>query len=396
MELSDINKSEYLCKFILASYYVLISQIFNNKNEIYINLLLFLQNYISKENILFENIIQNEMNSLFLNEQNTNLNNKNINTINNNKNKYNNNYNCYEKIIFQNDKKYHNTKILDLNSTINIFKNINDDKLKNRFFEIIKDEEAYEIGSNLLKNNIINFFKKLFKIQNSENEDTIKRHLKLIPYDGGEYEEKTILILISGYFSSEDDHPKEWNNLIKVYEKRFNNPIIYFYNWPSSKNNLKKLIFHRKDFRDARERAKFCGQILATMIMCEEIFDGFKINLCAFSLGNHVLKHCIKELEKFGKLNLINNIIFMAGATNIKCNFKWEHRLGSVNGIIVNFYSDYDLALWYCRNITKKDTIGSKKLKIPKVKNYLISSFHILYRFKMEKLGKMIIDDLKE
>ena len=401
MELSDINKSEYLCQFILASYYVLISQIFNNKNEIYINLLLFLQNYISKENILFENIIQNEINSLLLNEQNTNLNNKNINiNINtfNNKNKYNNNYNCYEKIIFQNEQKYHNTKILDLNSTINIFKNINDNKLKDRFFEIIKDEEVYEIGSNLLKNNIINFFKKKFKIQISENKDTIKRHLKLIRYAGGQYEEKTILILISGYFSSEDDHPKEWNNFVKVYEKKFNNPIIYFYNWPSSKMNLKKIIFHRKDFRDARERAKFCGQLLATMIMCEEIFDGFKINICAFSLGNHVLKHCIKELEKFEKLNLINNIIFMAGATNINCNEKWGLRLGSVNGIIANFYSDYDLALWYCRNITNKDTIGSKKLKIPKlnIKNYLISSFHILYRFNMEELGKMVIDDLKE
>ena len=90
--------------------------------------------------------------------------------------------------------------------------------------------------------------------------------------------------------------------------------------------------------------------------MCKEIFNDFKINLVAFSLGNHVLKHCIKELERFGKVNLINNIIFMAGATNIECNFKWEHRLSTVNGIIANFYSDYDLALWYCKNITKKVT----------------------------------------
>ena len=88
----------------------------------------------------------------------------------------------------------------------------------------------------------------------------------------------------------------------------------------------------------------------------------------------------------------------MAGATDIKCNFKWEHRLGSVNGVIINCYSDFDLALWYCKNITNKDTIGSKKLKLDKVniKNYMISSFHILYRVNMEILGKLIINNLKE
>ena len=204
-------------------------------------------------------------------------------------------------------------------NTINIFMK-NNYKLRDRFNEVVKEEELYEEGSFSLKYNIIGFFKRLFRMKESENTDTIKRHLKLIPYNYGKFEEKKILILISGYFSSEDDQPKEWENFISEYKKRFNNPIIYFYNWPSSKFNLKKLIFHRKDFRDSRERGKNCGKLLALMIM-SDIFNGFKINLSAFSLGNHVLKHCLKELEKFNKLNLINNIVFMAGATEIKCNF---------------------------------------------------------------------------
>ena len=203
--------------------------------------------------------------------------------------------------------------------------------------------------------------------------------------------------MISGYFSSESDQFKDWKKLIRAYEKRFINPIIYFYNWPSSKLNLKNLVFHRKDFGDSRERAKNCGQLLAMLIM-SNIFDSFKINLSAFSLGNHVLKNCLKELGKFGKLNLINNVVFMAGATNIENNTKWDQRLSSVKGIVVNCYSNHDLALWYCRQITKKDTIGSKKLKLPKleINNVMISSFHILYRIKMSLLWRKFINKLNE
>ena len=133
-------------------------------------------------------------------------------------------------------------------------------------------------------------------------------------------------------------------------------------------------------------------------MIVSNIFDGFKINLSAFSLGNHVLKHCLKKLEEFGKLNLINNVVFMAGATDIDCNLIWGRILSSVSGTVVNCYSNHDLALWYFRQITKKDTIGTKELIFPntKVLNVLISSFHILYRIKMNRLWKKFIDRLKE
>lgn len=379
--LSEINESESY--FILASYLFVINKIVSEQNSVYIDLLLFLQNFIPEENQIFKNAIENVLNYLLINEKDSKSMIKNS-------------------VIFQ---KYHyktpdfyETKYYDLKDIKNIFNNINDCKLKDRFFEIIKKEEAYERGSNFFRLNIINKLKEWFSIKDLEDEDTIEKHLKLIPYKKNNYTEKTILILISGYFSSNSDHFEEWDQLINIYKKRFSNPIIYFFNWPSSDISLQKLIFHRRDFRKTRERAKYCGKLLALMMMSHEIFNGFKINLAAFSLGNHVLKNCLKELEYFGRLDIVNNVIFMAGATNITNSYKWENRLKSISGNIINCYSDVDLALILCQAITRKGTIGTKKLKIRnvKIKNYLISSFHLLYRVNMDELGKMFLDDLKE
>ena len=384
--LSEKNESE--CYFILASYLFVINKMFSEYNSIYIDLLLFLQNYISYENQIFKNIIENVMNNILINENDL----KSIikNSV------------LFEKYHYKTpdfyETKYHTTKYYDLKDIKDIFNNINDCKLKDRFFEIIKKEEAFERGSNFFRLNIINKLKEWFSIKDAEDKDTIEKHLKLIPYKKNKYTKKTILILISGYFSSNSDHFEEWEQLINIYKKRFPNPIIYFYNWPSSDISLQKLIFYRRDFRKTRERAKYCGKLLAQIILLEKIFNGFKINLAAFSLGNHVLKNCLKELENFGKLDIVNNVIFMAGATNITNSYKWENRLKSISGNIINCYSDVDLALILCQSITRKGTIGTKKLKIRniKIKNYLISSFHLLYRVNMDELGKMFLDDLKE
>ena len=384
--LSETSESE--CYFILASYLFVINKMFSEPNSIYFDLLLFLQNYISEENKIFKNIIKKVLNNLFFNKNDL----KNIikNSV------------LFEKYHYKTpdfyERKYHSTKYYELKDIKDLFNKINDCKLKERFFEVIKKEETFERGSNFFRLNIINKLKQWFSIKDSEDEDTIEKHLKLIPYEKNKYTEKTILIIISGYFSSNVDHFEEWEQLINIYKKRFQNPIIYFYNWPSSDISMQKLIFHRRDFRKTRERAKYCGKLLALMMMSEEIFNGFKINLAAFSLGNHVLKNCLKELGNFGRLDIVNNVIFMAGATNITNSYKWENILKSISGNIINCYSDVDLALILCQSITRKGTIGTKKLKIRnvKIKNYLISSFHLLYKVNMDELGKMFLDDLKE
>jgi len=389
IEFSELNSSEYLCKYILASYYVLIKKILKVQNEIYINILLYLQKYIKQENELLKSLIENEINNILLSDSKVE------------KTKYNNIKNYTFKppnfVVKNNNENYHKAKSFDYNSIKNAFKCSNDYKIKQRFDEVIKEEESYEVGCNSFFLNVLRLFKPFYKIKEPKDENTLKNHLKLIPYQKKDYKGKTILILISGYFSSNDDHSKEWNNLIKVYKKKFKNPIIYFFNWPSSEFKLSKIFYHQKDFKNTRERAKYCGKLLALMIMSNNFFKDMKINLAAFSLGNHVIKHCIKEIENFGKFDILNNIIFMAGATDIKCNFKWEKRLSSIKGAIINCYSDIDLALSYCKLITGKDTIGTKKLKFKNkiVKNYLISSFHLLYRINMDIIGQFFIEDLR-
>jgi hypothetical protein len=76
--------------------------------------------------------------------------------------------------------KCHTSKKYNLEDFKNIFNNINDAKLKNRFFEIIKNEEAYERGSNFFRINIINKLKQWFSIRDIEDEDTIEKHLKFL------------------------------------------------------------------------------------------------------------------------------------------------------------------------------------------------------------------------
>ena len=371
LELSKLD--EYVFKYILASYYILIFKILKAGKDIYINLLVFLLNYISDKNIIknefFKKIIENEINRILSQNEND-----------------------------ENEKNNYILKSYDYDSIKDIFNKSKNKKLKDEFNEVIKKEEKYEIGSNLLFTNVINLFKNFFKLKKHEekNEDTIKNYLKLIPYSKNKIKGKNIFILISGYLSSEDNHPEEWKYLIKALENKFKNLLIYFYNWPSSKLRLNKFFYHWNDFKDARERAKYCGKLLALILMSNDFFKDAKISLCAFSLGNHIIKHCIKELKKFERTDILNNIIFIAGATNIEYNEKWENRFESIKGSVINCYSDKDLALYYCELITKKEPIGAKKLKFKKhkIKNYLTRGFHLSYRSNLETIGNIFIDDI--
>ena len=169
--------------------------------------------------------------------------------------------------------------------------------------------------------------------------------------------------------------------------------VTYYYNWPSSYVNLLDLILNRSDFDETKTKAKYCGQILGLIIASNIFFPNCKINLIAFSLGNHVLKHCLRQLEKYDKLHLINDIIFIAGATTL-CE-KWENRFNKVNGKIFNCYSSHDLALLYSKIITGKKPIGINKLKFKninenKFRNIYFSSFHLTYRARFKKLIDII------
>ena len=403
MELSQVNNSEYLSKYTLAFYYVIISLFFkkSNPNSIYINILLFLQKFIHEEHNKFLDIIQNELNSVLLHKYDDN-NNKDENTLNTDQFIIPEYINTQSFIDVYGDNEggdnYHQAKILNFNSIEYLIYSSDNNSIKKRFDLLVKEEELYEKGSNDMKYKIINFLKEEFKIKEDMDDETIQNKLILYPYKTGLFPRGPILILVSGYYSSNSDHYSEWKGLIDVYKKKFNNPIIYYLNWPSSKITLDKLIFHKTDFINTKLRGSFCGKILALMIMSNNIFNGFKINLVGFSLGTQVIKHCIKELELFGKLNLINNIIFLGGVAHIENNFKWEKRLNTFKGVIINCYSIIDVALFYSKSITNKVAIGSQKLKIYNVniKNYSVKLLHVLYRISMYIIGNLFMNDLIE
>ena len=74
-----------------------------------------------------------------------------------------------------------------------------------------------------------------------------------------------------------------------------------------------------KLFMECKRKAKYAGKILALFLASNEEFNNCQINLAGFSLGSQVLKYCIKELDEIkGHRIMINNIVFLAGATVMK------------------------------------------------------------------------------
>ena len=76
--------------------------------------------------------------------------------------------------------------------------------------------------------------------------------------------------------------------------------------------------------------SKFAGILLADILISNQIFNNYQINLVGFSLGANVIKYCIKELSIYNnKYNYkdnyvtLKNVILIGGATHIKHEDKW-------------------------------------------------------------------------
>ena len=90
-----------------------------------------------------------------------------------------------------------------------------------------------------------------------------------------------------------------------------------------------------------------------------------------FSLGNIVIKYCIKELFKFNRIdknNFVNlkNVIFIGAATHIKNKNKWKEYIEEV--IINRFINCYSKADNILNNLYRKfsneKAIGNENLEI--------------------------------
>ena len=356
-----------------------------------------------KENNIFENNF--EYYDKNKSENNNNINNNilinNNNNIINNYYIINNNNNNNENKIEKKERKLQNFKLFHCKDIIAVMKGCKDNMIKRRFESLVEEEEEIESKekSNLLLN-ILNWAKAKFKMVD-DKKNTIEKKLRLYPLNK-EIKGNIITIFISGFYSSDSEKEKEWENFTNVYLKYFPNSNIYYYNWPSSNLNIfdfvSELLIHRGEFERATKRAEYCGRILGNLIQSKLFFDDFKINLVAFSLGNHVIKNCLKELYEQKIFNVINNIIFIAGATNISQDEDFIKIFNHCSGNIINCYSKRDLALVYRFSIDLNLAIGRHKLIIKgcdNIYNYKSSNLHLLYRKNMGKICKDIIKNLK-
>jgi hypothetical protein len=218
----------------------------------------------------------------------------------------------------------------------------------------------------LLKKNLGNLF-------GGEGDLTVyEKNIHLIPVDDNIYS-NTITILIDGFTTQDKDQVEQWRDLIYFFQKE---TMFYFFKWPSdSQENIlkpgimKALKNASKHFAAAKNRAKICGKMLAYILLSNKFFNDFQINLIGFSLGNHVIKHCIKELYKINNLNnfcKLKNVILIAAATHIKNKNLWKKYIEElVIDRFINCFSKVDkvLSMAYC-SCMLKTAQGNNSLEV--------------------------------
>ena len=118
--------------------------------------------------------------------------------------------------------------------------------------------------------------------------------------------------------------------------------------------------------KNNKKISKIFGKFLAYILISRAIFKFHTISLIGFSLGCNVIKFCLKELKKLELKgikckNILNNIIFIGGATNFQENEKHKEIFNLVNGKIINFYSNFDSNL---KDLFNENCVGLRKMKI--------------------------------
>ena len=280
----------------------------------------------------------------------------------------NDNNNSLKYSIFQEENKDYDFKMME-----EIINKSNDNNLKERFQQIKSKFkiEPFDFPTTLIGT----LFKKIVNVFTS-NYYYYANFLRLSPFQRY-ITSNSVTIFVSGFGSENDIHCIEWKKYIEN-DPRYS--TYYFFHWPGdsfSKIIIKSLPINfrgikfdsdlPKIFLETKEKAKNCGKFLS-LILRSRLFFGYRqINLVAFSLGNHVVKHCLKDLNNNndGK-TIINDVIFMAGATTFKNRLNWYNIFKKVvGGRIINCYSqaDYILKFLY-QNCTNNEPIGNKNINI--------------------------------
>ena len=310
-------------------------------------------------------------------------------------------------------------------------------KIKNFYPSQNKEYSFYEIDNILQNNDRVKEFYLILKNKFTEsgyfskytigpgrNFTTFEQFIEIFPFEGNVFS-NNIVIIIDGFLNEDSNPIVKWKDFIDYFKKE---AMFYYYRWPSDSwdNFIDKWIpIFRSlggQFRSANVRAKIAGKILAYIIYSNTIFKNFQINLVAFSLGNHVIKHCIKELYKlnYNMKNIdktiilskpennypiyIKSVIFCAAATYFKNINSWiRYKQEIIVDKFKNCYSDEDwvLGLPYLLSMFTFP-IGKDKLNINYkgknlVENYDFSKYNFGHMsYNMSILAKKIAGAYKE
>ena len=286
-------------------------------------------------------------------------------------------------------------------------------------------EKYDEIG---LDKKIGNFFNDMFGGHKININDRIDlKQVNLAPLDPAS-NSPHISLCISGFLSEQDKLDKNWESLsVKLYEF-FD---FYYYNWQATtktdmvfdafafgaktligvSENKKKdgktdlqvmeekfIEYCNNDnlFIKAKEYSKVFGRLLAYILVSRCIFHYQTFSLIGFSLGCNVIKNCLKELHKLADIypaanDIIQNVVFIAGATNFNKKDIWEKRFDAVvGGRIINCHGTYDDTLKLLFKIaTKRVAIGSEAQSLSKIENFDFSYLklgHKEYKAHMDEI----------
>lgn len=189
-----------------------------------------------------------------------------------------------------------------------------------------------------------------------------------------------ICICIDGQFCNKVSYYRNVPFASLIYDSESTNADFYYFNWQNNKNFFKMNIESIAEVDKVMEReaiinkkvAKFYGKFLAYIIVSRGIFQFQSISLLGFSLGCHIIKHCLLELNKIsGKMDtddIINEVIFIGAATNIDKD-KYPNIFTNVAGRIVNVYNDKDDTLRYFNN----GSLGLKQLSMISDKDTIVN-----------------------
>ena len=263
---------------------------------------------------------------------------------------------------------------------------INNNKVKDAYNEL-KDEYTSK------KENEGFFTKIKKKLHLGEGRDfsTFERYIKLIPCDEFVFT-NTITIIIDGFTTEESNPMEKWKDFINHFKKE---SMFYFYKWPSDSvhNILARGILNAarvgsKNFSSAYVRAKICGKILAYIIYSNDILKNYQINLVGFSLGNQVIKYCLKEINRLNEIEkqkqnqyymqnmnindptfnevYLKNVILVAAATTIKHKESMiNYEQNVISNKLINCYSKVDKVLEHLYyRCMMKEAVGKNELNL--------------------------------